>query len=405
MQYKPLAIERKTPPIEWVNALIPYSKPFQLFIVIQIVYVNLAIYVHHHTEWTLLIKRPIFAASILITMQKPIRVAINGFGRIGRITFRQMLKNSLIEVVAVNDMADADNLAHLVKYDSVQGGFIGTISHSGQALIVNGKRIEVLCEPDPANLPWKSMEIDVVIESTGKFIDPRLAILHVEKSGARKVIISAPARDEFEQVKYIVLGVNDHLIDRNDVMISNASCTTNNVAPLIMVLDELWGIEKGFITTVHSYTKDQNLVDGPHKDWRRGRAAAYSIVPTTTGAAKAATRIFPHLKGNLGGAGIRVPVPDGSLTDLTCTLSKSTSVEAINEAFREASLTRLKGILQYTEDPIVSADVIGNTHSAVFDAGLTAVLGDRNKLIKVVAWYDNEMGYASRLVELVTRFA
>lgn len=338
-------------------------------------------------------------------MRKPIRVAINGFGRIGRITFRQMLKNSSIELVAINDLADIGNLAHLLKYDSVQGSFPGNISVSGNRMIVDGKLVEVLCGPDPAALPWKSLEIDVVIESTGKFVDPEMAILHVSHSGARKVIISAPAKDESEHVKYIVLGVNDHLIDRNDIVISNASCTTNNVAPLIMILHEHWGVEKGFITTVHSYTKDQNLVDGPHKDWRRGRAAAYSIVPTTTGAAKAATRIFPHLKGNLGGAGIRVPVPDGSLTDLTCTLSKSASVEAINEAFKLAAETRLKGILQYTEDPIVSADVIGNTHSAVFDARLTAVLGDRNKLIKVVAWYDNEMGYATRLVELTERFA
>lgn len=334
-----------------------------------------------------------------------IRVAINGFGRIGRITFRRLMEKTNIRVVAINDLADTANLAHLLKYDSVQGGFYGEVSNNLNQLIVNGNVVEVLQEPDPAKLPWKDMAVDVVIEATGKFVDPALAVLHVKKSGARKVIISAPAKDDFEQVKYIVLGVNDHLIDRNDIMISNASCTTNNVAPLIMVLNDLWGVEKGFITTVHSYTKDQNLVDGPHKDWRRGRAAAYSIVPTTTGAAKAATRIFPHLKGNLGGAGIRVPVPDGSLTDLTCTIRKSATVENINSAFREAAQGRLKGILQYTEDPIVSADIIGNTHSAVFDAGLTAVLGDKNKLIKVVAWYDNEMGYASRLVELIERFA
>jgi glyceraldehyde 3-phosphate dehydrogenase len=338
-------------------------------------------------------------------MNKPIRVAINGFGRIGRVTFRQILKNSRLEVIAINDLADTDNLAHLLKYDSVQGGFPGEIQVEGDHILVNGKRLEVFHQVDPGALPWGKLEIDIVIESTGKFVDPDLAQMHVTSGGARKVIISAPAKDEFEHVKYIVLGVNDHLIDRNDIIISNASCTTNNVAPLIMILDEYWGVEKGFITTVHSYTKDQNLVDGPHKDWRRGRAAAYSIVPTSTGAAKAATRIFPHLKGNLGGAGIRVPVPDGSLTDLTCTLSKSASVEAINEAFKMAAETRLKGILQYTEDPIVSADIIGNTHSAVFDAGLTAVLGDKNKLVKVVAWYDNEMGYATRLVELAERFA
>jgi glyceraldehyde 3-phosphate dehydrogenase len=334
-----------------------------------------------------------------------IKIAINGFGRIGRITFRKLVHHPAIEVVAVNDLADAANLAHLVKYDSVQGGYPGEVAHDENHIYINGSKVLVLSEPDPAKLPWKSLGIDIVLESTGLFTDPRKAFLHISESGAKKVIISAPAKDDHENVKYIVLGVNDHIIDRNEKMISNASCTTNNVAPLIMILNELWGVEKGFITTVHSYTKDQNLVDGPHKDWRRGRAAAYSIVPTTTGAAKAATKIFPHLENNLGGAGIRVPVPNGSLTDLTCTLAKSTSVEAINHAFKSAAQSRLKGILQYTEDPIVSADIIGNTHSAIFDARLTAVLGDKNKLVKVVAWYDNEMGYASRLVELIEKFA
>ncbi|UBM61267.1 type I glyceraldehyde-3-phosphate dehydrogenase [Candidatus Sulfidibacterium hydrothermale] len=333
-----------------------------------------------------------------------IRIAINGFGRIGRITFRNLQKKENMEVVAINDLTDTANLAHLLKYDSVHGPFRGTVQHTEKALIVNDNQILVFNEPDPSKLPWEKLKIDVVIESTGQFVERDKAILHVEKSGARKVIISAPAKGERENVKYVVLGVNDQIIDKKDVIISNASCTTNNVAPLIMILDELWGIEKGFMTTVHSYTKDQNIVDGPHKDWRRGRAAAYSIVPTTTGAAKASTRIFPHLKNNLGGAGIRVPVPDGSLTDLTCTLRKSTSVEEINAAFKEAAQGRLKGILQYTEDPIVSADIIGNTHSAVFDANLTAVLGDKHKLVKVVAWYDNEMGYSSRLVELIEKF-
>lgn len=337
-------------------------------------------------------------------MNKKIRIAINGFGRIGRITFRNMQKNKNMEVVAINDLTDAANLAHLLKYDSVHGQFAGTVEHNGGHIYVNGKKILVLNEPDPGKLPWKKMEIDVVIESTGQFVDRDQAIQHVEKSGARKVIISAPAKGERDDVKYVVLGVNDEIIDKSDVIISNASCTTNNVAPLIMILDERWGIEKGFMTTVHSYTKDQNIVDGPHKDWRRGRAAATSIVPTTTGAAKASTKIFPHLKNNLGGAGIRVPVPDGSLTDLTCTLRKSTSVDEINAAFKEAAEGLLKGILQYTEDPIVSADIIGNPYSAVFDANLTAVLGDKNKLVKVVAWYDNEMGYSSRLVELVEKF-
>lgn len=309
-----------------------------------------------------------------------------------------------MEVIAINDITDSANLAHLLKYDSVQRRFEGSIEHNGDHMIVNNKKILIFNEPDPGKLPWSELKIDVVIESTGQFVERKQAIKHIEGSGAKKVIISAPAKGEFDDVQYIVLGVNDHLINKNDLVISNASCTTNNVAPLIKILDDNWGIEKGFMTTVHSYTKDQNLVDGPHKDFRRGRAAAYSIVPTTTGAAKASTKIFPHLKNNLGGAGIRVPVPDGSLTDLTCTLKKSTSEEEINKAFKTASENGLKGILEYTEDPIVSMDIIGNTHSAVFDANLTAVLGDKQKLVKVVAWYDNEMGYSSRLVELIEKF-
>ena len=335
---------------------------------------------------------------------KKIRIAINGFGRIGRVTFRNISKKSNMEVVAINDLTDAPNLAHLLKYDSVHRTFEGEVTADKESITVNGKKIKVLNEPDPAKLPWKELDIDVVIESTGHFTGYEQAVKHVKNSGARKVIISAPAKGEKENVKYVVLGVNDYIIDKNDIIISNASCTTNNVAPLIMVLDELLGIETGFMTTVHSYTKDQNIVDGPHNDWRRGRAAATSIVPTTTGAAKASTKIFPHLKNKLGGAGIRVPVPDGSLTDLTCTVKKATSVEEINNAFKKAAQTNLKGILQYTEDPIVSSDIIGNTHSAVFDANLTAVLGDDKKLVKIVAWYDNEMGYSSRLVELIEKF-
>ena len=312
--------------------------------------------------------------------------------------------NSGMEVIAINDISDAHTLAHLLKYDSVHGHFPGKVSTNGEYIFVDDHKIRILKQEDPSLLPWKSLNIDVVIESTGQFVKREDAIRHVEDSGARKVIISAPAKDEREDVKYVVLGVNDHIIDKNEVIISNSSCTTNNVAPLIMILDENWGIEKAFITTVHSYTRDQNLLDAPHRDLRRARAAAYSIVPTTTGAAKAATRIFPHLKENLGGAGIRVPVPDGSLTDLTCTLREPTSIEEINQKFKEAAEGKLKGILEYTEDPIVSVDVIGNTHSALFDAGLTSVLGSKHKLVKVVAWYDNEMGYAARLVELIERF-
>jgi glyceraldehyde 3-phosphate dehydrogenase len=335
-----------------------------------------------------------------------IRIAINGFGRIGRITFRKICENKHIEVVAINDLTDPENLAHLLRYDTVHGRFNGTVEVSDNCLIVNNQhRIKVLQEPDPSKLPWKDLGIDIVLESTGKFVARADAIKHVSDSGARKVIISAPARADQHEVKYVVLGVNDEVIDKIDVIISNASCTTNCVAPMIKILDDNWGVENAFITTVHSYTKDQNIIDGPHKDFRRGRAAAAAIVPTTTGAAKAASRVFPHLKENLGGAGIRVPVPDGSLTDLTCTLKKPTNTAEINAVFKSYAENTMKGILEYTEHPIVSVDIIGNPHSAIFDAGLTAVLGKRNRLVKTVAWYDNEMGYSSRLVELIEKFA
>jgi glyceraldehyde 3-phosphate dehydrogenase len=335
-------------------------------------------------------------------MQKT-KIAINGFGRIGRMFFRVAHAKENFDIVAINDVMEPYTMAHLLKYDSVHRRFIGEVESNHDHLIVNGKKILIFREENPKNLPWKKLGIDVVIEATGKFVTRDAALKHVE-AGARKVIISAPAKGESEGVQYIVLGVNNHLINKADKIISNSSCTTNNVAPLIMVLDKFWGIEKAFITTVHSYTRDQNILDGPHHDLRRGRAAAYSIVPTTTGAAKAVTKIFPHLEKNIGGAGIRVPVPDGSLTDLTCTLKHCTSIEEINLKFKEASETYLKGILEYTEDPIVSMDVIGNSHSAVFDAQLTAVLGDKNKLVKVVAWYDNEVGYSYRLMELVEFF-
>ncbi|OQX78945.1 MAG: type I glyceraldehyde-3-phosphate dehydrogenase [Bacteroidetes bacterium 4484_249] len=333
-----------------------------------------------------------------------IRIAINGFGRIGRMFLRVAHSKENFEIVAINDVMEPYTMAHLLKYDSVHKRFNGKVEFNHDHIIVNGKKINIFTESNPEKLPWKKLDIDVVIESTGKFTNKEDALKHVEKAGAKKVIISAPAKGETDGVQFIVLGVNDHLINKNDKVISNSSCTTNNVALLIKILDDNWGIQKAFITTVHSYTRDQNILDGPHADLRRGRAAAYSIVPTTTGAAKAATKIFPHLAKDLGGAGIRVPVPDGSLTDLTCTLNRCTSVEEINAAFKEASETTMKGLLEYTEDPIVSMDIIGNPHSAVFDAGLTAVLGEKNKLIKVIAWYDNEVGYSHRLVDLVEKF-
>ncbi len=332
-----------------------------------------------------------------------IKVAINGFGRIGRATFRKLINHSRIQVVAINDLADIENLAHLLKYDSVHGKFAHKIEIKQDCFVIENESVKVLHQKDPEQLPWAHLDIDVVIESTGRFVTRPLAYQHIQ-AGAKKVIISAPAKEDYaEEVPFVVLGVNDHIINKTTKVFSNASCTTNNVAPLIKILDDNWGIEKAFITTVHSYTLDQNILDAPHKDFRRGRTAAQNIVPTTTGAAKAVTRLFPHLSQNIGGAGIRVPVPDGSLTDLTCTLARTTCVEDINLAFKAAAQGSMKGILEYTTDSIVSRDVLGNPHSAIFDAQLTSVLGDKNKLVKVIAWYDNEWGYSSRLIELIEK--
>ncbi|MES2138758.1 MAG: type I glyceraldehyde-3-phosphate dehydrogenase [Bacteroidota bacterium] len=328
---------------------------------------------------------------------KKIKVAINGFGRIGRISFRVMLECENIEVVAINDLTDSKTLAHLLKYDSVHGIIKADVKAEEKAIVVNGKKINVYAEKDPANLPWKSLDIDVVIESTGFFLDKESAGKHIT-AGAKKVIISAPANSN--DIKTVVLGVNDSLINGSDVIISNASCTTNCAAPMIKVLDESFGLIEGFITTVHSYTGDQRLHDAPHKDLRRARAAAVSIIPTSTGAAKAITKIFPHLDGKLGGCGMRVPVPDGSLTDITCLLSKHATVEEINAAFKKASETNLKGILQYMEDPIVSVDIIGNPHSCIYDPEFTSIVGN---MIKIIGWYDNEGGYCNRLADLVKK--
>lgn len=328
---------------------------------------------------------------------KKIKVAINGFGRIGRISFRVMLECENIEVVAINDLTDSKTLAHLLKYDSVHGIIKADVKAEGNAIIVNGKKINVYAEKDPANLPWKSLGIDVVIESTGFFLDKESAGKHIA-AGAKKVIISAPANSS--DIKTVVLGVNDNLINDSDIIVSNASCTTNCAAPMIKVLDESFGLIEGFITTVHSYTGDQRLHDAPHKDLRRARAAAVSIIPTSTGAAKAITKIFPHLDGKLGGCGMRVPVPDGSLTDITCLLNKHATVEEINAAFKKASETNLKGILQYMEDPIVSVDIIGNSHSCIYDPEFTSIVGN---MIKIIGWYDNEGGYCNRLADLVKK--
>ena len=326
-------------------------------------------------------------------------IAINGFGRIGRITMRALLQKEGVEILAINDLTDTKTLAHLFKYDSVHGGFKGSVSSTDDQLLVNDKVIRVFAEKDPARLPWKELDVDLVIEATGKFITGTLAGLHLQ-AGAKQVIISAPSPDK--EIPMVVLGVNDQSIDLNAAILSNASCTTNNVAAMVKVLDDNWGIVNGYITTIHSMTSDQNLHDAPHKDLRRARAASASIIPTTTGAAKAITNIFPHLDGKLGGAGIRVPVLNGSLTDFTCILKVKPTAEAINAAFKSASDGFLKGILEYTSDPIVSVDILDNPHSCIFDSQLTSVVGE---LIKVVGWYDNEAGYSNRLADLAIKIA
>jgi glyceraldehyde 3-phosphate dehydrogenase len=327
---------------------------------------------------------------------KPVRVGINGFGRIGRVTLRILLERPDIEVVAINDLTDSRTLAHLFKYDSIHRRFKGDVSAEENAIIINGRRIPVTMHKDPAALNWGAYDTDIVVESTGKFLDQKSAQLHIN-AGAKKVLLSAPPDGD---IKAVVLGVNDSIITPDDVIISNASCTTNCAAPMIKILDDNWGIDDGYITTVHSYTGDQRLHDAPHKDLRRARAAAVSMVPTSTGAAKAITKIFPHLEGRLGGCGIRVPVPDGSLTDITCQLKKLPTPAEINAAFKAAAEGELKGILEYTEDPIVSIDVVGNPHSCLYDAEFTSVVGN---MVKVIGWYDNEYGYSSRLADLVQK--
>ncbi|AYL97228.1 type I glyceraldehyde-3-phosphate dehydrogenase [Mucilaginibacter celer] len=326
-------------------------------------------------------------------------IAINGFGRIGRIFLRNILAQPEIRVVAINDLTDTQTLAHLLKYDSVHRGFKGTVDFDDNNLIINGKKIQVLAERDPLKLPWATLNIDLVIESTGKFTSRAGAGMHLT-AGAKQVVISAPSSDK--SVPTVVLAVNDDTVDLQASILSNASCTTNNVAAMVKILDENWGIIDGYITTVHSMTGDQNLHDAPHKDLRRARAASASIIPTTTGAAKAITAIFPHLDGRLGGAGIRVPVLNGSLTDFTCSLKKQPSIIEINEAFKQAAAGPMKNVLEYTEDPIVSTDILDNPHSCIFDAQLTSIVGG---LVKVVGWYDNEMGYSSRLADLVMKIA
>ncbi|WP_420155205.1 type I glyceraldehyde-3-phosphate dehydrogenase [Siphonobacter sp.] len=325
-----------------------------------------------------------------------VRVAINGFGRIGRLSFRRLLEKENVEIVAINDLTDNATLAHLLKYDSVHGKFPGTVESDSESLTVNGTKIHAYAERDPKLLPWGDLNIDVVIESTGRFVDEAGAGQHLT-AGAKKVVISAPAKGN---VKTIVLGVNDDTLSPDDKIISNASCTTNCLAPMAKVIDDAFGIEKGYMTTVHAYTADQNLQDAPHSDLRRARAAALSIIPTSTGAAKAIGLVLPNLKGKLDGSALRVPTPTGSVTDLTLVLKKEATAEEINAAIKAAADGPMKGYLFYATDPIVSADIVGDSHSCIFDSELTSSQGT---LVKIVGWYDNEAGYSSRIADLVAK--
>ena len=326
-------------------------------------------------------------------MKGKIQIGINGFGRIGRTLFRLLLNHPTIKVIAVNDLSDARTMSHLLKYDSIHGVLQEDISYSENEILVSGKSIRFTSEKNIGQINWGNL--DFVIECSGKFKTREQLQNHIN-NGAEKVILSVPSEDD--SIKMVVLGVNDSILNAEDTIISNASCTTNNAAPMLQVINDLCGIEQAYITTVHSYTTDQSLHDQPHRDLRRARAASQSIVPTTTGAAKALTKIFPDLGNVIGGCGIRVPVPNGSLTDITINAKKEVSIEQINAAFKTASEKQFKNILQYTEDPIVSIDINGNNHSCIFDAGMTSAIG---KMIKIIGWYDNEVGYSSRLIDLI----
>jgi len=328
-------------------------------------------------------------------MNTKTKIAINGYGRIGRNLFRLLLNHPTIEVVAINDISDNKTMSHLTKYDSIHGVLPYNVSYNDNCIIVNNKEYVFSHEKNIENLDWNALNVDIVIECTGKYKTYKELYKHIT-SGAKKVILSAPSDDD--DIKTVVFGINESILDGSELIISNASCTTNNAAPMIQVINNLCGIEQAYITTVHSYTTDQSLHDQPHKDLRRARGASQSIVPTTTGAAKALAKIFPEMEGKIGGSGIRVPVPNGSLTDITCYVKREVSIEEINLAFKIASEGNLKNILAYTEDPIVSVDIIGNQNSCLFDAQLTSVI---NKMVKVVGWYDNEIGYSSRIIDLI----
>lgn len=324
------------------------------------------------------------------------KIAINGFGRIGRLSFRNLMQMEDVEVVAINDLTDTKTLAHLLKYDSSHGRFAGAISSTENTLIVDGQIVQAFAEKDPSRLPWEALGIDVVIECTGRFTNAEDAAVHLQ-SGAKKVLISAPATGDAET---IVIGVNEDKISADRHIYSNASCTTNCLAPMVKVLDDAFGIESGFMQTIHAYTADQNLQDGPHKDLRRARAAAYSMVPTSTGAAKAVALVLPHLKGKLNGSSVRVPVINGSITDFTAVLKNTPTAEEVNAVFKKAAESNMKGVLYYETEPIVSIDIVGNKHSCIFDSSLTLTMGNT---VKILGWYDNEAGYSARLSELACK--
>jgi len=328
-----------------------------------------------------------------------IKIGINGFGRIGRLVFRRCLELGGFDFVGINDLTDAKTLAHLLKYDSVHGRFNGDIVVDGESIIVNGDKIKITAEKDPSKLDWGGLGAEVIIESTGVFRTKEACMKHID-AGAKKVILTVPPKGEVDGM--VVLGVNEDVLTGDEKVLSNASCTTNCLAPMVKILNDAFGLEKGFMTTVHSYTNDQRVLDLPHSDLRRARAAALSIIPTTTGAAKAVGKIIPELNGMLDGFSLRVPTPDGSITDLVATLKKEVTVEEVNAAFKAAANGPMKGILEYTEDPIVSADIVGNPHSNIFDSLSTMANG---KLVKVVGWYDNEYGYSCRVVDLIKKIA
>ncbi len=326
---------------------------------------------------------------------KEITIGINGFGRIGRTMFRLLERYPHLRVAVINDLADSKTLSHLLKYDSIHGVFPGDIRVTSTGFMAGDKEVRVLNEPHPKGIPWKDFDVDLVVEATGAIRTTEALNVHLE-NGARKVILSAPPAED--TIKMIVLGVNEHILTEEDHIISNASCTTNNAAPMIKVMDDYFGVQQAYITTVHSYTSDQSLHDRPHHDLRRARAASQSIVPTTTGAAKALTRIFPHLSEAIGGCGIRVPVPNGSLTDITLNVNKIASIQEINDIFKRISENELKNILFYTEDPIVSIDINNSCYSCTFDSLMTSVIG---RMVKIIGWYDNETGYCSRIIDVI----